>query len=410
MIIRKTALPVLVACSIALLLTACGKSGSSSADAQPPPAQQVTVIELQPQDLPARFEYVGRLQASREIEIRPRITGIIEQRLFNEGSDVSAGQPLFRIDAAPFLSRKKAAAAALSEANARLVQAEREARRLLPLAESKTVSARDLDTARSNRDLARAAVEIARAELDQTELELGYTEVKAPFAGRVGRALQVEGALVSPTSGPLVYLAKVDPLYAEFSIPENQQLEIDRQVADQQLVMPPPDQTRITVKLADGTAYPVSGQLDFNDYRADAQTGAFDARATISNPDGQLNPGQFVRVNIEGGIYPQALAVLQRAVLENASGKYVYVAGQDEHGTTVALQKQVEVGQWVEIPGDNGAQRLWIIRSGLAAGDKVVVEGTARIFYPGMPILPQPPSAQATGSSSPPQSPVSGDS
>ena len=399
MIFRKIAQPVFVACSIALLLTACGKGGSQSADAQAPPAQQVTVIELQPQDLPARFEYVGRLQASREIEIRPRITGIIEQRLFNEGSDVSAGQPLFRIDAAPFLARKQAAAAALSEANARLVQAEREAKRLLPLAETKTVSARDLDTARSNRDLARAAVAIARAELDETELELGYTEVKAPFAGRVGRALQVEGALVSPTSGPLVYLAKVDPLYAGFSIPENQQLEIDRQIADQQLVMPPPEQTSVTVKLADGTAYPVSGQLDFNDYRADARTGAFDARATLANPDGQLNPGQFVRVNIEGGVYPQALAIQQRAVLENASGKYVYVAGQDEHGTTIALQKQVEVGQWVEIPGDNGAQRLWIIRAGLAAGDKVVVEGTARIFYPGMPILPQPPSGQAAGPS-----------
>jgi membrane fusion protein (multidrug efflux system) len=354
------------------------------------PPQQVTILELQPQDLPARFEYVGRLEASREIEIRPRITGIIEQRLFDEGSFVTAGQPLFEIDAAPFAARKQAEAAALAEAQARLAQAEREAKRLTPLAKQKTISQRELDDALSNRDLARAAVGIAEAELAEAELELGYTGIKAPFAGRIGRALQVEGALVSPTSGPLAYLARIDPLYAGFSIPENKQLAIDSQLADGSLVMPPSDKTHIKIMLADGTAYPISGQLDFNDYRSDPQTGAFDARATIANPDGRLSPGQFVRVRIEGGIYPQALAVPQRAVLENASGKYVYVAGQDENGTAIAQQKPVEVGQWVELESDAGAERLWVIRSGLSAGDRVIIEGTARIFYPGMPILPQP--------------------
>lgn len=394
---------------LALLLVGCGKSESQPSAANTMPPQQVTVLELQPRDLPARFEYVGRLEASREIEIRPRITGIIEQRLFDEGSVVGAGDPLFRIDAAPFEARRQAAAAALAEANARLVQTEREVKRLMPLANSKTISQRELDDARSNRDLASAAVAIARAELVEAELDLGYTEIKTPYAGRIGRALRVEGALVSPTTGPLAYLARIDPLYAVFSIAENDQLAIDRQVADGSLVMPPTEQRRIVVSLADGTDYPIPGRLDFSDYRTDSLTGAFAARATIDNPDGRLSPGQFVRVRVEGGVFPQALAIPQRAVMEDASGKYVYVAGQGEGGAAIALQKPVEVGQWVEVPGDDGTERLWIIRNGLAAGDKVVIEGTARIFYPGMPILPQPPEGQSGAPSAAAQTHASGD-
>ena len=405
---KLTGLTIMVCCHLALLMTACSESESQPASAGSMPAQQVTVLEIQPQDLPARFEYVGRLQASREIEIRPRITGIIEQRLFDEGSFVDSGQPLFKIDSAPFAARRQAAAAALAEAQARLVQTEREAKRLTPLARSKTISQRDLDDALSNRDLARAAVGIARAELTEAELELGYTEIKAPFAGRIGRALQVEGALVSPTSGPLAYLARVDPVYAAFSIAENQQLAIDRQQADGSLVMPPSRQTHILVRLSDGTEYPISGQLDFSDYRTDAQTGAFDARATIANPDGRLSPGQFIRVQVEGGLFPQALAVPQRAVLENASGKYVYLAGKDEQGATVALQQPVEVGQWVELAGEKGSERLWIIRSGLSAGDAVVIDGTARIFYPGMPIQPLKPGEETGTPSAPPPAPAGG--
>ncbi|MGB5474039.1 MAG: efflux RND transporter periplasmic adaptor subunit [Gammaproteobacteria bacterium] len=376
---------------LALQLAGCGKSESQPSEgggASPP--QQVTVLELQPQDLPVQFEYVGRLEASREIEIRPQITGLIEQRLFEEGGRVDAGQSLFRIDAAPFAARKQAAEAALAEARTRLVQAERDVKRLAPLANKQTVSQRELDDAVSNRDLNRAAVAVADAELTQATLELGYTNVTAPISGHIGRALQVEGALVSPTSGALARLAQIDPLYVNFSIAENDRLTIDRQLADGSLVMSPPDQTRVEVRLADGTPYPLAGQVDFNDYRTDPQTGAFSVRATLPNPDAKLSPGQFVRVRIEGAILPGALAVPQRAVQEDASGKFVYVAGQGENGMTVAQPKPVEVGQWVEKSGTKGVERLWVIRSGLTRGDQVVTDGTARIFFPGMPIMPQP--------------------
>jgi membrane fusion protein (multidrug efflux system) len=241
-------------------------------------------------------------------------------------------------------------------------------------------------------------VAVADAELLQAQLELGYTHVTAPIAGRIGRALQVEGALVSPTSGPLAYLAQIDPLYVRFSISENDKLSIERQLADGSLQMPPTEQRQISIRMADGSTYPFNGRVDFTDYRSDPQTGAFATRASLPNPDAKLRPGQFVRVTVEGGILPRALAVPQRAVQEDAKGKFVYVVGQGEQSASIALSKHVEVGQWVEKETPTGMERLWVIRSGLAAGDRVVIEGTARIFYPGMAITPQP---AGTGSPEP---------
>ncbi|TVT51838.1 MAG: efflux RND transporter periplasmic adaptor subunit [Sedimenticola thiotaurini] len=381
---------------LALQLVGCSKGESQPAEHGMSAPQQVTVIKLQPQDLPATFEYVGRLEASREIEIRPRVTGLIEQRLFQEGSQIQAGQPLFQLDTAPFVARKQALEAALAEARARLTQAEREAKRLAPLVKTQSVSQRDLDDALSTRDLNRAAVAAAEAELSQAQLDLDYTRVESPIAGHIGRALQVEGALVSSTTGPLARLAQIDPLYVRFSVAENQQLDIDRQLAAGNLRLPPLEQSQVEVQLADGSIYPLTGQVDFSDYRTDPQTGAYDRRATLPNPDARLTPGQFVRVRVKGGVLPNALAVPQRAVQEDANGKFVYVVGQGEKGMTIAQSRPVEVGQWVEKVNGSGSERLWVINSGLAEGDQVVIEGTARIFFPGMPIQPQPPDEKTT--------------
>ncbi len=378
---RISALPVVL---LLLALSACDSGGSGNENAMAP--AQVTAHALQAQDLPAQFEYVGRLEATREIEIRPRITGLIEQRLFEEGGRVEAGDTLFRIDAAPFEARRKAAAAALAEAQARVAQTEREQNRLTPLAEAQAISRRELDDAISANQLAQAAVAVAEAELASAQLDLDYTRVTAPISGRIGRALQVEGALVSPTSGALAMLAQVDPLYVRFAIPENERLLIDRQIAAGSLVMPATDQLQVTVKLGDGTPYPHSGRLDYSDYRADSRTGAYESRATLPNPDGQLSPGQFVRVQVKGGVYPAALAVPQRAVQEDAQGKFVYVTANNEQGMTIALARHIVPGSWVELAAENGNERLWIIREGLSAGDQVIVDGTARIFFSGMPV------------------------
>ncbi|MCW8881512.1 MAG: efflux RND transporter periplasmic adaptor subunit, partial [Sedimenticola sp.] len=233
-------------------------------------------------------------------------------------------------------------------------------------------------------------------ELSQAQLDLDYTRVESPIAGHIGRALQVEGALVSSTTGPLARLAQIDPLYVRFSVAENQQLDIDRQLAAGNLRLPPLEQSQVEVQLADGSIYPLTGQVDFSDYRTDPQTGAYDRRATLPNPDARLTPGQFVRVRVKGGVLPNALAVPQRAVQEDANGKFVYVVGQGEKGMTIAQSRPVEVGQWVEKVNGSGSERLWVINSGLAEGDQVVIEGTARIFFPGMPIQPQPPDEKTT--------------
>jgi membrane fusion protein (multidrug efflux system) len=183
-------------------------------------------------------------------------------------------------------------------------------------------------------------------------------------------------------------------LHVRFSVSENERLAIDRQLADGSLEMPLPGQTLVEVRLADGSLYPITGHFDYSDYRTDPQTGAYDTRATLANPDAKLNPGQFVRVLVNGGILPNALAVPQRAVQEDARGKFVYVVGQGDNGATVALPKPIEVGQWVEKTTAGKTERLWVIESGLSAGDQVVIDGTARIFFPGMPIEPQPPGAE----------------
>jgi len=371
---------------VAVVLAGCSAENNPQAEDAMPPPQQVTAIALAPRDLPARFEYVGRLAASREIEIRPRVSGLIEQRLFEEGSQVEAGAVLFRIDAAPFAAGKREASARLAEARASLAQAQREVKRLAPLAEKKTISQRDLDDARSSRDRARAEVEAAEAEVAQAGLELGYTDVVAPIAGRMGRALEVEGALVSQTSGPLTRMAQTDPLYVQFSISQNERLAMDSQRAAGHLVMPAADAIQVEVLLADDTPYAHTGLVDFTDYRTDANTGAFAMRATLPNPDSLLSPGQFVRVRILGGVLPGALAVPQRALLEDTNGKFVYVAEAGENGMTVANSRPVEVGEWLETDGPEGIEKLWLIANGLAAGDRVIVDGTARIFYPGMPV------------------------
>ncbi len=385
---RSSRLAGLVVSLITLPLLGCEQSESQSAEPSMPP-QAVTVLEVQPKDLTARFEYIGRLEASREIEVRPRITGLIEQRLFDEGGHVDAGDVLFRIDRAPFEARLEAAQAALAETQARLTQTQREVARVTPLNKAKAISKREYDDALSNRDLARAAVAATKAEVTQAQLDLDYTQVDAPIAGRIGRALQVEGALVSPTSGALTRIAQTDPIYVQFSISEKDRLAIEQQQADGSLTLPAPENTPITVRLADGSSYAQSGQLDFTDYRTDTQTGAFALRATLPNADNKLSPGQFVRVLVGGGVLPGALAVPQRAVQEDANGKFVYVASEGEGGGHVAMPKPVEVGQWVEQDNNGKTERLWVIRSGVAAGDRIVIDGTARIHFPGMPIQPQ---------------------
>lgn len=379
--IRRAGL--LSATVLALALAGCGKDkGGEHAGGGMPPAA-VKVMQVAPREVPVQFDYVGQVAGSREIEVRARVTGIVEKRLYEEGQRIREGQVMFRIDPAPYRARVAAAEAQLDQAKAQLAQAEREYARVKPLAEAEAASRKEADDALSTRDLARAAVKAAEAQLQQANIDLGYTDVRAPLAGVAGRAQKVEGSLaVAGADSLLTTLAQTDPAYVNFGVGEVEYLRTRDEVARGVLKLDPKG-FAVQLKGSDGAAIPLSGRLGFQDYKADTSTGAFALRATFDNKDGRLSPGQFVRVQLAGASRPDALAVPQRAVLDSAQGKFVYVIAEKD-GKTIAQPRPVKLGEWTRLDGE--LANAWVIREGLQAGDRVIVDGMARIFVPGSPV------------------------
>jgi membrane fusion protein, multidrug efflux system len=369
--------------ALSLVLVACGKQGGPQGHGGMPPAD-VVVTTVALRDVPVEFEYVGQVAGSREVEVRARVTGIIEKRLYEEGAVLKAGQPMFLIDPAPFRARMASAEAAMAQAQARLKQADREYSRIKPLADEQAVSRKEADDAASALDLARAAVKSAEADLTSARIDLGYTEVRAPLGGVSGRALKVEGALASATGDSLLAtLAQTDPANVNYGVGEEEALRLRDEAANGKLVLPKAG-FAVKLKLSDGSVLDRVGRIDFHDYKADSGTGSFAARATVANADGKLAPGQFVRVLLGGATRPQAVVLPQRAVLDSPNGKFVYVVGQGKEGATIAQPRPVQVGEWVKLEGD--LANAWVIRDGLKPGDQVIVDGTARIFFPGAPV------------------------
>ncbi len=331
-------------------------------------------MTLEAADLPIALEYTARVHGSREVEIRPRVSGILEKRNYREGERVEAGQSLFTIDPVPFRTAVARAQAELTAAQARLAQARREAERLRPLIEAQAASRQDLDNAESNYQIARADVGAAEARLRETRLDLQYTRVESPLAGIAGRAIPSEGALLAGPQTLLTRVTQVDPAHVLFGLPDGDQFRLQRDAAAGEIRLPPDGRFGVSVMLPDGSAYPNRGELDFTSVLIDEATGTSEARAVVPNPDGVLRPGQFVRVRLEGALRPNAVEVPQRAVLEGPQGRFVYVI---EDGK--AAVRPVEVGEW---HGD----RI-VVRKGLAAGDQVIVDGVLKIG-PGAPVKP----------------------
>ncbi|MCE9641544.1 MAG: efflux RND transporter periplasmic adaptor subunit [Betaproteobacteria bacterium] len=360
-----------------LLLAACGRSGDGKSAHGPgggmPPAA-VSVITVEPKTLPAQFEYTGQTLGSREVEVRARVTGIVQTRNFVEGGHVSKGQSLFTIDQAPFNVAVARADADVASAEAKAAQAKKNTSRLKPLFAEKAVSQKDFDDAASAESIAEAELKGARARLAEAQLNLLYTKVESPLSGITGRAQRSEGTLVSGPDVLLTTVTQIDPMWVSFGVPDNDQLKLNSEAAAGRLVLPKGGRFEVVVKLADGTVYGQSGRLNFSDVKVSGNTGTSDTRAEIPNPKGVLRPGQFVRVTLKGAVRPNAITVPQRAVLEGPQGKFVYLLSADNK----AMPQPVQVGDWT---GDD-----WIINSGLKAGDKVIVDGVARIFAPGSPV------------------------
>jgi membrane fusion protein (multidrug efflux system) len=352
----------------------------------------VTLLEVKPQTVPIRFEYVGQTAGSKEAEVRARVQGILEKRSYQEGGYVKAGQTLFVIDPKPYAAQLEQAVAVLAQAQALQTQARRSLERQQSLVASGMTTRSDYDDALAAVDSTEAGVKLAQARLTEARLNLSYTTVTAPVSGFASRALKSEGSLVSPGEDSLLTtVSQLDPMYVNFSISESERLRIDREIAEGRLSVPDAasgGQT-VNVKLADGSFFPRQGKFAFIDARINPATGAFDARALVPNPDRALRPGQFVRVIVEGAERPKAIVLPQRAVMEGPQGKFVYVAGKSAEGKDVALPRPVVVGDWIELKDE----RLWIVESGLKAGEQIVVEGMGKIFpVPGgTPIALAPP-------------------
>ncbi|MFT3807353.1 efflux RND transporter periplasmic adaptor subunit [Arenimonas sp.] len=378
-------LPVL---TLAALLSACGNGQSQEAAAGGMSAQAVTVQTLAARDVAIDFEYPGQTAGSREVEIRARVSGIIDRRFYEEGSQVKAGAALFRIDPAPYAAAAAAAEANVATAQANLAKAERDHARYQPLIEARAISQMDFDNVASALDIARANLKAAQAQYNTARINLGYTEIHAPIPGVIGRALKVEGALASADSDSLLAtMAQIDPIDVNFAVSDADRTKLQSEAQAGTLLLPAGNAGySVRLKSNDGRWLAQAGKLNFSDYKADTNTGAYSTRARFNNPKGELTPGQFVRVVVSGVKRPNAIVVPQRAVLDGATGKYVYVVGKGQDGKPAAEPRPVVPGEWVQLEGAEG--NGWVIKQGLKAGDQVVVDGTARIFFPFQPINP----------------------
>jgi membrane fusion protein (multidrug efflux system) len=374
---------------LAFAVAGCGPSDGADKGGHkggPPggmPAAEVTVMTVAPKAVPVAFEYVGQTVGSREVEVRARVTGILLKRNFDEGGPVKQGQSLFSIDPAPFEAAAARAQADVAAAEARLEQARRNAARFKPLYAEKAVSQKDYDDAVSAEQIGNADVKAARARLAEARLNLGYTKVEAPVSGVAGRALRSEGSLVSGPDVLLTTVVQANPIWVNFGIPDNDQARLTKEIQAGRLAVPNGGQFEVSLVLADGTPYGQTGKLNFSDTRISAATGTRETRAELPNGDGQLRPGQFVRVVLRGATYPNAVTVPQRAVLEGPQGKFVYVVG--EKG--VAEARPVQAGEW-----SGGGD--WIIIDGLKEGERVIVDGVMKLG-PGAPVRIAEPKPEA---------------
>jgi len=347
------------------LLSACGMEGAEMPPAAPPP---VTITIVQPESLSVTEVFPGRVAALRVAEIRPQVSGIVQRRLFEEGAEVRAGQPLFAINAAPFKAEAKVAAAALQRAEAALARAQQQVDRLAPLAKAEAVSRQSYDDALTERDLAAADVAQARATHERRKLDVAFSTVDAPISGRIDQALQTEGALVAANdSTPMARIVQIDQVYVDVRQPASalaairQQLEVAGAKGRASAAVP------VTVLRSGGEPMDLKARVLFSGMSVDMGTGDVLLRVLVENPKRELLPGMFVRARLPMARYDGALRVPQQSVQRGPSGAQVWVLTPANEARLV----DVTVGELTD--------HHYRVASGLRAGDRVVVTGMDRL-------------------------------
>ncbi|HKX88201.1 MAG TPA: efflux RND transporter periplasmic adaptor subunit [Sphingopyxis sp.] len=367
--------------ALALLLASC----SSEAPPAPPPPE-VNIVTVSTQAVPNVIELPGRVQAYRTSEVRARVNGIVERRLFNEGSYVRAGTPLFRIDPRELIATSNAARAQLARAQATAANARQVVGRYQPLLADQAIGKQEYDAAVAAQRTAEADVAAAQANLESARLNLGYASVTAPISGRARRAEVTEGALVSASQGTLLTtIEQIDRVYVNFGQSSSDLLATRRDLEAGKVSAPQLDRVEVQLILEDGTAYPITGHLDFFDLSIDEATGTAALRAEFPNANAALLPGQFVRARIFAGNRANGMLIPQRAVKLAADNASVMVLD----AKNVATPRPVKLGTMVA--------GQWAILDGLKPGDRVIVDGLQKV-QPGQPVR----IAQPKGAASPP--------
>ncbi|MEK7437897.1 MAG: efflux RND transporter periplasmic adaptor subunit [Pseudomonadota bacterium] len=360
---------VIVAVSAAMALAACGANEQAAAPPRAMPAAEVGVVSVAPRTFGLITELPGRLEASRVAQVRARVAGILEKRLFREGSDVKAGQLLFEIDSAPYRAAAASAAASLARAQANLTQAAALAERYQPLVKANAISKQEYVSAVAAHKLAEADVAAARAAVQTAQINLGYASVSSPISGRIGRTLVTEGALMGQGEATqLALVQQIDPMYVNFTQSSGELLNLRKALASGRLKRASAVKSAaVRVVLEDGSEYAEAGKLLFADLSVEPTSGQVMLRAELPNPDGVLLPGMYVRVRLEQAQAQDVMQLPQQAVTRSATGDSVMVVSAEGKVTP----RQVKLGA--------AQDGQWIVLEGLQNGEQVMVDGFQKL-------------------------------
>jgi len=381
--LRRTS-PLGAACALLLALSGC-HDGKGESSAHPLPEVGVTTVA--PRTIRLADEFNGRVEAVDAVELRPRVSGYLQRVAYKEGDLVAQGAVLFQIDPRPYRVALDRANAQQQRARAAASLANVQLKRVQTLIDAHATSQEELDNARASAEQARADLQAADAAVADAKLNLGFTDVRAPIAGRVGRAVATAGNLARADDTLLTTVVSQDPVYVYFDCDEQSYLRYNARRADPKHRAIGADPVR--VGLANETGFPHAGTVDFLDNRLDPQTGTIRARVRLSNADHTFTPGLYARVQLVSGRAEDALLVDDKAVLTDQDRKYVYVIGAGDK----ALRRDVTIGR--ELDGER------IVEKGLQSGDRVVVDGVQRIYYPGAQVKPKALPARADAGTGP---------
>jgi len=374
------------ACGLAALLTLAGckdQKGGAASQMRPP---EVAVVTMAPQSLALTASLPGRISAFLTAEIRPQVNGVIKERLFTEGATVKAGQVLYRIDPSTYQAALAQARANLAASEAKLPSAQNKADRYKELLASHAVSQQDGDDALAALRQVQAAIEADRAAVLSAKINLDYTAIVSPITGRIGKSSVTVGGLVNAYQATvLTTVRQLDPVYVDVVQSNAELLRLRHAIESGTMTAHEAEERKVKLYLEDGTRYPIEGTLQFRDVTVDTTTGSVTLRITFANPDQVLLPGMYVHALVDTGVKPDAILVPQQAVSRNPKGEpLAWVAGKDERVELRELQLDRAVGS------------QWVVSGGLAAGDRVIVEGGDRVRA-GMKVHAVPFKAEAAG-------------